>query len=509
MIRKILSHIRRPDGSIETRREREGGMGALEMIAVIGIFIGMIAMSGPYIAQWGNSRTDQITADQLKLAMQGANTFIQNNSASIVAAANPTVVYSWAQLASSMPAGLAATNLFGQTYQLAVQRTGTAPNYGLNPMLQTTGGQPIPENEMRVIAALVGGAGGYISNLSPNVATGAKGSWGPLTLTAFGANPGSGRLAGALFYQSSSQANQYLYRVNVPGHPELNQMQTALDMQGNDVNNGGTTNTNKLATNGLNANDMPPNWGGGIRTWDIYAGGTIGVGPGGGAPPVAWIAQNGVVQGQTVNSTGDVNAQNTVTAQNNVNAGANVNANGMVWSGSGVTTNGNVTLAVDRTSITNPGRMHINAGENLYLQPWSGGRTVVGGGGGSGQLEVSGRLFADEYVQVNGWAQQGAGCGPNGLIANSGNGPLFCQSGVWSAAGSLNTVQVDTSAQGWQSQAAAWCPASYTAVGGSCAMVRGGDGRVIQPQICRPNGNGWFCNEQNGGGCIAYVVCAH
>lgn len=46
-------------------------------------------------------------------------------------------------------------------------------------------------------------------------------------------------------------------------------------------------------------------------------------------------------------------------------------------------------------------------------------------------LTSMGRLYAREYVEVSGWAAQGQGCSPNGLIANSGNGPLFCQSGVW------------------------------------------------------------------------------
>ncbi|WP_334043707.1 shufflon system plasmid conjugative transfer pilus tip adhesin PilV [Burkholderia ambifaria] len=435
MSRKILLQLGRPSASIEARRQREGGVGALEMIAVIGIFISMIALSAPFVTQWSNSRTDQIVADQFKLAMQGANTFIQNNSATIVAAANPTVVYSWAQMAGSMPAGLSPTNTFGQTYQLAIQKTGTAPNYTLNPMLQTTGGQPIPENELRAISASVGGSGGYISTLTPTVATGAKGSWGPLTLTSFGANPGAGRLAGALFYQTSTQANQYLYRVNVPGHPELNQMQTSVDMQSNNVNNAGIVNTNKLATNGLNANDMPPTWGGGIRTWDVYAGGTVGVGPGGGAPPVAWMAQNGIVQGQTLNSTGDVNAQGTVTGQNNVNAGANVNAGGQIWAGGNISTNGNITLNSWGSAITNPGRMHINTGENLYLQPWSGGSTIVGGGGGSGNLIVTGNLDGNGYIKPGQIAWAGAGCGPNGALGTDGQQALFCNSGVWTAAG--------------------------------------------------------------------------
>jgi len=39
--------------------------------------------------------------------------------------------------------------------------------------------------------------------------------------------------------------------------------------------------TGKLATNNLDPNNMPDGWGGGLRTWDIYAGGTMGFGPDG------------------------------------------------------------------------------------------------------------------------------------------------------------------------------------------------------------------------------------
>ncbi|MCK4161560.1 hypothetical protein HFK89_03650 [Ralstonia pseudosolanacearum] len=110
------------------------------------------------------------------------------------------------------------------------------------------------------------------------------------------------------------------------------------------------------------------------------------------------------------------------------NAG-DVNSNG------NVSTSGNLTFSNGWAATTSAGRLHINSGENLYLQPWAAGQTIVGGGGGSGQLLVTGRLTGNEYIVANGWAPQGGACSTPGAIANSGNGPLFCQSGVWTPAG--------------------------------------------------------------------------
>jgi Bacterial shufflon protein, N-terminal constant region len=237
-------------GEAVEERRRQAGVGALEMIAVVGALVYLVAMSAPYAKLFADNRQDTVIANQFAMAMQGAGTFAKNNQAAIIAAANPSV-YSWAQIASSMPAGLSATNQFGQTYQLAVLVTGVSPNQVLNPMLQTIGGNAIPENELRTISKIVGGSGGYVSSLSPTVATGAMGGWGPLSLASYGANPGSGHLAGALFYQSAAtQGNQYLYRSSVAGQPQLNQMETAIDMNGSNINNAATVTVNKLVAPG-------------------------------------------------------------------------------------------------------------------------------------------------------------------------------------------------------------------------------------------------------------------
>ncbi|TES73157.1 shufflon system plasmid conjugative transfer pilus tip adhesin PilV [Burkholderia cepacia] len=476
------------------------------MSEVLGVLFAILA-SMMFLPQLQNGvatqrqvMTDVTTAQQQQQWVAAVTNYVNQNISSLqgTVTTSPTVLTVATVKAANvgLPAGFTGTNPFNQTWTAAV----TQPTAGnLQVLVYTTGGNAIQDQRLGSIARAAGGFGGMIpvnnSGVYAGGAANAYGAFGAWQIPTAGYGVTGGRPASLLNFTNGTLTNNFLYRNAVPGQPQLNRMNTGIDMNGNDVTNAGNVATNtltasgKIATNGEDPNDMPPGWGGGVRTWDVYAGGTVAAGAGGGAQPAAYMNYTGQISGRQINSSGDVSA------------------NGNLFGANGVVTNGNVTLSSGGTSITNPGRMHINAGENLYLQPWSGGRTVVGGGGGSGQLEVSGRLYADEYVQVNGWAQQGAGCSPNGLIANSGNGPLFCQSGVWTAGGSLSTVQVDSG--GWQNQAYAGCPASYTVIGGSCAMTRGGDGRVIQPQICKPQGNGWFCNEQNGGGCIAYAVCGH
>ena len=123
------------------------------------------------------------------------------------------------------------------------------------------------------------------------------------------------------------------------------------------------------------------------------------------------VSGNGVY-GNYVQANGDMYATRNVTGGQDVWAARNIGANNMmysngaqVWGNSAVngqaysgsvytgtaTVTENLNMNSDRT-ISNWGRQHINAGENLYLQPWSGGTTNVGGGGGSGQLNVYGNI---------------------------------------------------------------------------------------------------------------------
>lgn len=69
-------------------------------------------------------------------------------------------------------------------------------------------------------------------------------------------------------------------------------------------NNAVTLSSNgRMATNSLNPNDLPAGWGGGVRTWDVYASGTVGAGNGGGAQPSAYMDSAGTIANQNFNVT--------------------------------------------------------------------------------------------------------------------------------------------------------------------------------------------------------------
>lgn len=129
----------------------------------------------------------------------------------------------------------------------------------------------------------------------------------------------------------------------------------------------------RLATNDLDPNDLPSGWSGGLRTNDVYAAGTVGAGSGG-----------------AVNAY--LNSSGNIYASNDINVGHQVNTQ-YVWA------SGNL----------NSNYVHSN-----------------------GNIDADGRLNAGEFLYINGKANVGSGCSPNGLQATASNGLLLsCVSGKW------------------------------------------------------------------------------
>ncbi|HBQ8809349.1 shufflon system plasmid conjugative transfer pilus tip adhesin PilV [Klebsiella pneumoniae] len=129
----------------------------------------------------------------------------------------------------------------------------------------------------------------------------------------------------------------------------------------------------RLATNGLDPNELPSGWSGGLRTNDVYAAGTVGAGSGG-----------------AVNAY--LNSSGNIYASNDINVGHQVNTQ-YVWA------SGNL----------NSNYVHSN-----------------------GNIDADGRLNAGEFLYINGKASVGSGCSPNGLQATASNGLLLsCVSGKW------------------------------------------------------------------------------
>lgn len=143
-------------------------------------------------------------------------------------------------LVSLLPPGFEPANAFGQIPCLRVMQ----PSPGrLNALVVSEGGESIDLKALSYVAAHAGPGGGQIDSTDPSTAHGAFGSWS-VPVAAYGsaacgaAVPGTpaNRLASTLFFGGpDTSASDFLYRNEVPGHPELNALQIPLGLQGRAV----------------------------------------------------------------------------------------------------------------------------------------------------------------------------------------------------------------------------------------------------------------------------------
>ncbi|KVN02763.1 type II secretion system protein [Burkholderia stagnalis] len=143
------------------------------------------------------------------------------------------------QTTNDLPAALRSTNAYGQHTCVLIKRS--AGSVGLDALVVTTGGEPIGDKELGLVAASAGPGGGSISKTFPNEARGAFDAWrmplgaflggsSPKCDPADTAPPNTGHLANEIFFNGPGQQinSDYLYRVGVTGHPEANAMQVPI-----------------------------------------------------------------------------------------------------------------------------------------------------------------------------------------------------------------------------------------------------------------------------------------
>ena len=225
--------------------------------SIIAILVSLMGYSG--FAHWAQIGAENIqnaaTASQMLIYDKAGQQYIQDNAATIALSATPTspVTITTAMLiaAKYLPTGFNGSNPFQQTYLLQVLQPSAGQLQGL---VTTQGGSQIGSNrdykQLVLIAAQMGAQGGFVpyanqaaSGMTAANAYGSYGSW-TVPLTGYTA-PGSGHLATLLSFSGSAANNNFLYRVAVPGQPQLNAMQTDLSMtdQGGTAHNISGANT--------------------------------------------------------------------------------------------------------------------------------------------------------------------------------------------------------------------------------------------------------------------------
>lgn len=239
-----------------------------------------LPVAGRYQADAMAVTTEVTTAQQQVILTDAAGAYMKQNMSTLLSTAtatNPVIVSVPALIAANsgpngLPAGFSSVNPYGQTWQLQI----TQPTAGnLRGFVVSTGGDALSDLQLAGIAAKVGTAGGFVPQNDTGVYPGGAGviygnkaGWNETTAGLSGV--AGGHLASLIVFNNGSMQNPALYRVKVPGQDQLNVMQTALGMGGNDINNAGVINGSKLVT----TNDA--NVGGSVRAaGEVYAGGNV------------------------------------------------------------------------------------------------------------------------------------------------------------------------------------------------------------------------------------------
>ena len=504
------------------------------------VIVSALAVPAVYTAMSSQQQQELSTAAAIQMSRieKAAEAYITANAGAIEGVATSTtpatITVPMLESTGYLPNGFHSVNPFGQTWEVQVIQ----PSAGnLQALVVSYGGNTVKGKVAGQVAEIAGASGGVIGGGSGEYAVpgctggeacGAYNGWSVNTSGYQNIQPG--HFAALLAYSNGQMQSDYLYRVAVPGQPQLNQMQTNLDMGNNNVNNAQDVNVNQnveagpasptgacvrnaqghcegqIEAAGTTQADLPSGAEGGIITRDVVGingtvaegtptqywqatmsdqgGGSVGSGgdlqlasPSGNygiwadaSNSGAQVVTNGTVQGGYVNSTGDVNAQYNSTASNAFSMD-----NGSWWANntgdSSQTGNayvGNTSIAGYAFSMGNSSWYATNNGDSSQT-----GNAYVGGQVTAGYDAVLGT--------AGGSANIGWGCGPNGSIATSANGNgqvLACQGGTWQAMGGNPTIVYNqswgsTGGNAYYVTTAAMCEANGYAVGGGQLLNAG------------------------------------
>lgn len=237
-----------------TKRSGQGGWLTIEALIALTLVMLALPVVQSYYASYQLENTSMAAAKHLKRIEQAVEGYTKANWSVIVGQATPTEPFEIEKTdledEGFLPTGFNMTNPFGQTYKAyvvnpatdslvsAVIGEGGRPGAGiLKGAALTLATEVIPGTAKKL--GLTGGIVPYskLPGTTPGTIEGTGGSW---TLDVSGwsgggfSQPGQGALAAVNFFVGGAVNNDYLYRHDV-GIPELNTMETNLNMGGNSI----------------------------------------------------------------------------------------------------------------------------------------------------------------------------------------------------------------------------------------------------------------------------------
>ena len=248
------------------RRTRQGGVTLLEIIISLGILGVVIVGAASLVDNHMERMRSAATAQQMTIFANAVQSYIKDNYSDLTVANTHNVPTATASIPAVitvntlqttpvglpsgpasptkyLPSNFAPVNAYGQTICALVLQPKANELYA---MIVTEGGNAINDLDLGLLAGLTGSAGGGIYSTAPTIAKGTMGKWqfnlanDPVGSFFQGKSPSncSGTVGSTInlvaghplmaLWFASDTSSAFLYRDKVPGHPELNQMQTDI-----------------------------------------------------------------------------------------------------------------------------------------------------------------------------------------------------------------------------------------------------------------------------------------
>lgn len=240
---------------IELRAQKGSLM--IEALAMLGL----ISMVTPVIYKKAAERTTEMqdinAASEVRVVVKAIDDYLRDNYTTITAGESvttnaSTVNYSEFKSAGTqsktvnisdftdyLPIGFRADGRTFKDFKVAIKKTESGERKGLTTVLLTvpgSGAANMSKLRSSRIASMIGTNGGYIEG---NMAKGVQGVWEvPVAQFVPGENPSEGTIVATSIQavaDGTAGGKNVLHRVEVPGQPELNTMDTTFYMGNNDI----------------------------------------------------------------------------------------------------------------------------------------------------------------------------------------------------------------------------------------------------------------------------------
>lgn len=216
----------------------------MKLIEVIGALIIMIIVLPSLLGMWEKGFVEmqkRQAADHLVRVSKAAGSYVRKHQATLLSSttadSGPTVSVATLITENLLPTGFSNVNVWGQGYAAYIRQPQAKE---LQAIVLTSGGRGTGQSifasaTVPSAALMAGGAAGFIPTgklpgQTAGTLHGAGGGW-VVSLGALGIpSPGEGHLGALATFDSAALGQDFLYRVAVPGHEELNAMTTELDM---------------------------------------------------------------------------------------------------------------------------------------------------------------------------------------------------------------------------------------------------------------------------------------